>query len=234
MNKFLLLAMLAFGVGHAAPALAGEPTPASPLEAGKAEEHKADYTADDDGDGVANWRDATDNKTGEKTPDYVAGNLASQGFDLALLFGVLFFALRRPVSDALRDRAHDVRKEITDAARLRDEARHRHDEINARLASVEDVVKNLRDTAEAEARAEEKRLVARAEHEAQRIAELTERNVREEVVRARVALRKEAVDLAVLLAENALNEQVQPEDQRRLAQQFLDSLALTPTGADHG
>ena len=58
--------------------------------------------------------------------------------------------------------------------------------------------------------------------------------MREEVVRARVALRKEAVDLAVKLAESALAEQVSADDQRRLARQLLDTLASTAPGADHG
>lgn len=179
--------------------------------------HHADYRGDGDHDGQANWLDSD-------SPDYMVGKLAQHAFNLAVLLAVLFFAARRPVGDALGNRAISVRQQLTDAARERDEARHKHDEIVARLAVFEAEVVKMRADAEVDAKAEEAKLVARAEDEAKRIGETAERNIRDEVNRARVALRSEAVELAVKLAEQTLKQQVEGDDQRRLARQFLDSM----------
>lgn len=83
----------------------------------------------------------------------------------------------------------------------------------------------MRAAARAEAAADEAQLIARAEAEADRIAISADRTISEELRRARVALRNDAVNLAVQLAEQSLKSQVQTEDHRKLARQFLDTLA---------
>lgn len=191
-------------------------TPALAASAGGADGHHY-YTADDDGDGTANWAD----------PDsdlYVISGVGYHAINLALLLGVLYFVSRKPVRDALRNRALGIRKEITDSARARDEARQRHEEVEARIAALSQEVENLRAEARREAEVEQQQLVARAHEEARRIAETAQRNVRDEVVRAQQELRREAVGLAVQLAEATLAQNIAPDDQARLARQFLDSL----------
>lgn len=188
----------------------------------EADEHHYDWTGDADHDQIPNWRDPTDGD--QPNEHYVVPVIGWHVFNLALFLGVVFYFARRPVSDEVKNREVNIRKRLTDAARLRDEARQKHEELGARLASFEEEVAQLRSEAAEEARKEEERLIERAEAEAERIREIAERNIREEVVRAQVALRREAVDLAVDLAETTLKNQMQSDDQRRLARQFLDSL----------
>jgi F-type H+-transporting ATPase subunit b len=197
--------------GHGDPA--GEHGEAGAHGAG----HHVSYTGDDDHDGTANFMDAD-------SEGYSLGGVGQHLFNLLILAGILVYVARTPVRDALKNRSHDIRKEITEAARARDEARQRHDELSKRLAAFEDEVRRMKADAEADAKADEAKLVARARDEAARIGQTAERNIREEVTRARVALRKEAVDLAVMLAEQTLRGQVQGEDQRRLAADFLASI----------
>lgn len=175
------------------------------------------YTADDDGDGTRNWAD----------PDsemFVVDDVGFHAFNFFLLVGVIYLLARKPLGGALRERALGIRKEITDSARARDEARQRQEEIEARIATLSQEVENLRAEARREAELEEQKLVERAHDEARRIAETARRNVRDEAMRAQLELRREAVGLAVQLAEATLAQNVAPEDQARLARQFLDSL----------
>lgn len=200
-------------------------------EEGAAHAEHVDWTGDLDNDGVPNWRDSTTGS--EPNEHYMVRKLAWHLFNLLVILGVIFWMARRPVTDAIRNRAHDIRKEITDAARMRDEAMQRHEELGARLARFEDEVAQMKAAAAEEARQEEQKLVDRARAEAVRIQQTAERSIRDEVVRAQVALRKEAVDLAVQLAEQTLRAEVGPEDHKRLARQFLAS--LTPgSETDHG
>lgn len=230
-------ALLAFALlGLSAPAFADEPHAAPPTvedpaahsdPAAHGEDHggghgghHVDFAADDDHDGTANWLDSD-------SEGYALMKVVQHAFNLALLGGLLFWFGRRPISDALKTRATELRKELTEAARARDEAQAKYEALAARLQGFEAEVAQMRAAAHAEAQADEAQMVARAEAEADRIAIAADRTIAEELRRARVALRNDAVAIAVRLAEANLKGQIQADDQRKLARQFLDTLSAS-------
>ena len=176
------------------------------------------YTADDDGDGTANWMDSDSEL-------FVLTDLGFHSFNLLCLLGIMWWLGRKPLGDAARERALTIRKELTDTARTRDEAYQRHQELVARLDKLEGEIEVMEADAAAESAREEAKLVERAEAEAKRIAETAERNIRDEATRARNALRRDAIDLATKLAEGILRQNVTDADQQALARDFLTSLS---------
>lgn len=189
-------------------------------------EHHHYYTHDDDHDGTPNWLDSDSGET------YVALGLLFHFINLLLLFGVIGWAARRPASDFVRSRALGIRKELEDTKAARDAAESAHAEIVERLAKVEQEVADIERKAKEQAATEHAKLVARAHSEAERIGATAERNIRDEVSRARNELRREAVELAVQLAETTLRANVDRSDQQELARQFLESLADKQVNAD--
>ena len=186
--------------------------------------HHVTYTDDDDGDGIVNWRDPQFGTQEGYSDSYVIRNLVYHAINFLILMGLIWWALRRPIADVFRDRARGIRSELTDSARHRDEANQRHQELLARLDKIEGEVETMHTDAKAAAEREEAALIERAEREAVRIGEQATRSIRDEATRARNALRREAVELAVQLAEETLRSKVASEDQRSLAKDFLDSL----------
>jgi len=181
------------------------------------------YSADDDNDGIANWRDPMNgDQPNEDT--YVLDKLVLHAINLALLVALLLYFVRQPIADALRTRALTIRKDLTDSARARDEANQHHEEVSARLVAIETEIQALRNEAIAEAAILESKLVERARDEAERIAAGAERKIRDEAQRARLELRRDAVQLAVELAETTLRERINAEDQQRLAREFLTAI----------
>lgn len=193
---------------------------------GGAGEHHACYSCDDDHDGVGNWRDAD---AGEQ---YVLTNVGLHALNLALLFGVLAWGAGPALRDGARQRALLIQRDLKDAAAVRAEALARHEQVKARIAALEGEISEMRARAEVEAKAEEARIVERAKEAAVRLSETTRRQIHDEATRAKQALRREAVEIAVELAEGILKKQVQAGDQRRLAQEFLD--AVQSEGVTHG
>jgi F-type H+-transporting ATPase subunit b len=175
------------------------------------------YTADDDGDGTANWMDGDSEL-------FVLKDLGFHGFNLLCLIGIMWWLGRKPLGDAARERALGIRKELTDSARARDEAYQRHQELVARLDKIQGEVQSMEADAEVESAKEEAKLVERAHAEAKRIGETAERNIRDEASRARNALRRDAIELATKLAEGILTQNVNAADQQALARDFLTSL----------
>ncbi|MFT4623654.1 MAG: F-type H+-transporting ATPase subunit b [Myxococcota bacterium] len=184
------------------------------------------FTHDDDGDGTPNWLDSDSGET------YVVMKLVFHFINLLILFGIIWWMARGMAGDYLRGRALFVRKELEDSKVARDAAEANHAEIEARLVAVEKEVAEIDHRAVEQAAQEHADLVARAHVEAERIADTAQRNVRDEVTRARNELRREAVELAVQLAEGTLKANVNRQDQQDLAHQFLQSLDAEQVNAD--
>jgi len=189
----------------------------------------AHYTADADCDGTPNWRDATVNSEdgGRKATGadyYVAKDILFHAFNILLLVGLVVFFVRRPLSDFLAARALKIRTEIRDSQEERDQAIQRREEVETRLGSIEGEIASIAADAEEAAKRQQAQLLQRAQQEAEHIAKMAERNIRDEVDRAKDTLRREAIELAVDLAKNTLTEKVSSDDQRRLARDILDAL----------
>lgn len=190
--------------------------------------HHVLWSADADGDGQPNWMDPDfEPEPGKGPQGSFATPLAKVGFhaiNLLLFVGVLFWFGRRPITDALANRALGIRKELEDSHKVFDDAKARNDELGARLDKIEAEIAGMRTEAEQEAERQEQKLVERAHNEAGRIAEAAQRSIRDEVQRARFALKRDAVALAVELAESTLKEKMTADHHQQLAREFLDSL----------
>ena len=179
--------------------------------------HHADYTGDADSDGTPNWLDSD-------SEDYTAVNLGLHAFNLLFLLGIIYFLAGKGLRQALKDRATGIRKNLADSAKELDQAKKRYEDLETRLGRFEDELATMRVNAEELAKEEEAKLIERANAQAVRIAESAERSIRDEANRARNALRKDAVELAVDLAQTVLSKQVKAADQKRLARDFLEAL----------
>jgi F-type H+-transporting ATPase subunit b len=147
--------------------------------------------------------------------------LAMQTGALIIFLAILVKVASRPIGDALKARAANVRDQLEEAKRLKAEADAQAAEVERRLAALDTQVAEMKAQAQADAAAESARIAARAEADAARLRETAERTLREETVRARNELRAEAVHLAVELARGTLARGVNAEDQQRLAREFL-------------
>lgn len=181
-------------------------------------EHHACYSCDDDVDGTPNWLDS------DAGDQYVASGIAFHGLNLLLLLGIVGWFAGPSIKDAVRGRATVIKEDIDEAARLKAEAQSTHDEVAERLAKLESEIAAMRETAKREAQADEARILERAKAAAEQLSETTSRQIADETARARDALRREAVELAIELAEGILTENVAASDQRRLATEFLDTV----------
>lgn len=214
--------LLALSLALGAPALAAEGGAGGDHaeehgEGGHGGEHHANYSGDADHDGTPNWLDAD-------SEDYVVMDLVQHTFNFLVLAAVLVWGTRAPIQSFLRNRSDRIRAELEASTAAREAAQDRVDELNARLAGLEDELGQIRAESEASAQREVEAIHTAAREGAERIKVNAERTIQDEVARARTALRKDAVDLASQLAEATLRDRVTSDDHKRLASQFLDAL----------
>ncbi len=147
--------------------------------------------------------------------------IAFGAINLTIFLVILYFLVRKPISAAIAARAASIRSGLDDAARVQAEAKARFDAVERKLASLDDELVELRVDARKDCDREIEVLKARADVEAARVRESAERAIREETERARAEIRQEAVQIAVKLARETIARSISPQDQERLAREFL-------------
>jgi F-type H+-transporting ATPase subunit b len=96
--------------------------------------------------------------------------------------------------------------------------------IQSRLQHVEAEITKMRQEAQAAGEHEKQEIIQKAEAFAEKSQLETSQLVEQEVRRIKKSLRGKTVDIAILMAERLLQEQITPDDQGRLAQQFVQRL----------
>lgn len=145
-------------------------------------------------------------------------------FNFTAFVVVLFFILRKPVKEYWAARANEIRFAITEAARLRDEAKGRYDELRKRITGLEMESRQLIREMEQTGEMEKKGIMEHANAAALRIREDSERILVQEIQKARETLKEETVRHAIALAERIIADNLRATDQRKLAEQYLDRL----------
>ena len=134
------------------------------------------------------------------------------------------------MSEYLATRRDTIAKNIASSEQLLKDAERRLAEWNekaARLdADVQAILESTRKTADAEKAA----IIADAEATASRIRQGAAGVVDRELRTARVALRKEAAELAVTLAGSLLQQHTSDADRNRLVDEFIAKIESTPGG----
>jgi F-type H+-transporting ATPase subunit b len=156
--------------------------------------------------------------------------IALHALNLVVLFGIIGWFARKPLKDAIASRATNVKKDMDDINALRKQAQDRYAEVETRLQAYDKKLAEMKGQAEQEAAAEAREIAARAERDAQQIQAAAQRTIRDETLRARQALRADAVELAVKIAEEQLKRTITEEDQRRLASEFLHTVESNRNG----
>jgi F-type H+-transporting ATPase subunit b len=158
-------------------------------------------------------------------PAIDATRLAAQLVNFALLIGILYFAARKPVSQALLARHQQLKSELAAAAEVRAAAQARLEKQEKRLAALEHEIADIKTGIKQEAEAEKVRLIAAAEERARRIRDEAKFMIDQQVKEAEVELRREAARAAVEAAERMVRANFGAADQQRLIDTFVADVA---------
>jgi F-type H+-transporting ATPase subunit b len=151
-------------------------------------------------------------------------------FALQLLnFGVLLFLLiwfgGRAMNKSLRARHEQLKSEIGEAARLRDEATVKFQAQEKRVTDLENEIATLRTSLRQDAERDRARLIEGAQERAKRIQEDMRLQLNQQVKEAESLLRAEVASASVKMAEELLRKSVNTDDERRLAREFVAGFA---------
>jgi F-type H+-transporting ATPase subunit b len=152
------------------------------------------------------------------------GEIVKQAVNFAILAGVLFFLLRKPVSSFLKERSEMLRKSIDDAANARAEAARKLAAIEERTAKLAEEIAQMNAKMDAESKVEAQALHDTATAEIARIRTQAGFTADQEVKKARQELQQEASLLSAQAAEALVRKVLSPEDQERLVRENIEKI----------
>lgn len=144
--------------------------------------------------------------------------------NLLIFVGVMFYFLRRPIKEAFRARREGIREELMRAEEEKAAAVAQLREVEGRLSRLDAEVEAIRAQAQKEAAEERARIERATEEEMRKIREQARREIESAAKTARAELRTFAAEQSVRLAEEMIRRDIRPEDDARLAREYVTEL----------
>jgi F-type H+-transporting ATPase subunit b len=141
--------------------------------------------------------------------------------NLVLVVAVLVGVARKPIAIFFAGRSKAIRDQLEEAQRARQEAETKLGEIDLRMSRLDDELREIRAAAEREAQEEQRRLIAAAERDAERIVEGARREVDAMTRAARLELKAHVAELSVQLAKAKIRDEITDDDRNRLFARFV-------------
>jgi len=165
-----------------------------------------------------------------KPPKWANPPLGFAILNFSLLLVILVWLARKPISTYLRERAARVSADLDEAAELRDKARDKLGQIDAKLDAMDDEIAQIKESVARDAEAEKERIIAAANKEAESIVASASRTIDQEVARAKRRLEVAAIEAAMESAEKLLRKNVTAADRERLRKDYYEEISRSRNG----
>ena len=156
-----------------------------------------------------------------------AGNLGNAIWTLGIFLLVVIVLGKfawGPVLALLQQREEFIHRSLADAKRDRDEAEARLKEYTAKIQASRNEAAEIVEEARRDGERLREDLRSKARSEAERMIQSAERQIQLETSRALEQIRREAVDLSVMIASKIIQKNLTKEDNERLIAEALKSV----------
>ncbi|MEO8840174.1 MAG: ATP synthase F0 subunit B [Kofleriaceae bacterium] len=154
---------------------------------------------------------------------------------MILNFAVLIWLLVKyllPAGQKMSEQRHDlIQNALDEATKLRDQAKAKLAEYEARVKGLDDEISKLVAGIRADAEGDKARILEQAQAQAATMKREAEQRIQAEIELARAALTKEVTLASTAAAEKLLKEKVTADDQRGLVSTFIVNVDAAPRSA---
>ena len=137
------------------------------------------------------------------------------------LLALLIYFLKKPLVNFFSERTGQISRDLDEARDQREKAEALIADYKAKIAGMEQELEKMRAELKKSAEAESEKVQANAERMAVAIKESARVAADQEVRKARAALKNEAVEMAVKMAEALIQEKIDADDRKRIVEDYL-------------
>jgi F-type H+-transporting ATPase subunit b len=159
-------------------------------------------------------------------PEFLKNQGLWQVINFIVFVAIMIYLLRNKIGigKIFDERAAAIRKELDKAKIAKEEAEHKLAEVEARLSKLDEEVAQMRVEADREAEREATRISEAAALEAEKIKQMTAREIAGALKEARAELRAFVAENSVALAEAIIKRELKPEDNSKILNKYVDEL----------
>ena len=151
-----------------------------------------------------------------------------------VLYAIYYYAGKKPVSDGLASRRETMVKDLDESAKIKAEAQAKLDEYTERLDKLDHELDRMRAELILAGEKDRDRIVREAEEKADRMRKDAQFLLDQELKQLRLDLLAHTVEIAMRAAEGALQAKVSPQDQDRLADEYVAMIGKLPEPGGKG
>lgn len=145
-------------------------------------------------------------------------------FNFAVLAIGLFLLVRKPASEALNGRISGIKDELDDLEKKKAEAEKTLSQYNEKISLLEKEAEKIVAQYTDQGEKAKGRILEEAEKAAAKLEAQAKRNIEHEFKNAKAKLQEEVMTKALEEAEKIIRENISPDDQDRLVDEYLDKV----------
>ena len=144
--------------------------------------------------------------------------------NFAVLFIGLFLVLKKPVAQALGGRIQGIKEQLEELENQKKVAEAKLAEYDAKMAELDKEAEALLAEYVKQGEDAKARILKEAEAAAEKLKEQASKNIEYEFQQAKDELKAEFVEKALEKAEAMIKEQINPDDQEKLVDEYLEKV----------
>ncbi len=137
------------------------------------------------------------------------------------LLALLVYFVKKPLVNFFQERKANIVRELEEAKEKRDEAIQLIEEYKLKMAGMEQELAKMSAELKKASESDSQKLVATAEELASSMIESAKMTAEQEVRKARILLKNEAVEMAMSMAEALIKEKINDQDRKRIVEDYL-------------
>lgn len=141
--------------------------------------------------------------------------------NFAIVVAILVYFLTKPIKKGLAGRRVEIEKALNEAKQAKDEAEAKFAEYDRKLAQATVEIAEISDAIRREGELEKQKIIENARAMAKQIEKDASKTAELEIAKAKTALQREAVHLAVSVAEELLKKNFTKDDDARLINEYM-------------
>ena len=144
--------------------------------------------------------------------------------NFVVIFGIIFYFARKPVKNMLKQRTEMIEKTLKEAQEAKELAQKALQEVQTRIQTKDKEINEIMTASKHAGEVERERIIEESNRLKERIFEQAKANIEYEVKSAKEAIKAEAVEIAMELAEKKIKEKLTKDEQEKLLQESLTKI----------
>jgi len=144
--------------------------------------------------------------------------------NFSIVVAILVYFLTKPMKKGLAGRREEIEKTLAEAKQAKEDAEAKFAEYDRKLTQATDEIAEISDAIRREGQLEKEKIIANAKAMAEQIEKDAGKAAELEIAKARAELQREAVQLAVGLAEDLLKKNFTKDDDNRLIDEYMQKV----------